>query len=226
MSHLELSQPYSLPLAIVPTVRQACYWMKRQASGARLAVIVGLAGGMMITHAIAPSAVHAYTGTVNVTIDVQTSEAYDTLVRRAETIARAAAQRSFDRDILVTDVAIVVLAQNATSTVPVLSLTTTRSQWRGQPDARRWATYYSTAKALLGMNAAPSGAGTAVQPTVTIASPAATSTAPQPRSTPANTSTAPTARGGATTGGSPQTPTPARSPILPQRIPTPANIGK
>jgi hypothetical protein len=211
---------------VQPSVQTRFKRLRPQVAPVGLAVVLGLFGSGLVMQALTPSAVHAYTGTVNVTIDVQTSEAYDTLVRRAETIARAAAQRSFDRDILVTDVAIVVLAQNATSTVPVLSLTTTRSQWRGQPDARRWATYYSTAKALLGMNAAPSGAGTAVQPTVTIASPAATSTAPQPRSTPANTSTAPTARGGATTGGSPQTPTPARSPILPQRIPTPANIGK
>ncbi|MBD2034680.1 hypothetical protein H6F76_06485 [Leptolyngbya sp. FACHB-321] len=219
-----------LPLVTAPVVRQFRYWLKRQTSVTNMAVTLGLAGGLIAIQTIAPSAVHAYTGTVNVTIDVQPSETYDTLVRRAEAIARAATQRSFDRDILMTDVAIVVIAQSATSTVPVLSLTTTRSQWRGQPDARRWATYYSTAKALLGMNTAPSGAGTTAQPTITTSAPAATSTAPQPRSTPANTSTAPAAaRGGATTGattGRTQTPTPTRSPILPQRIPTPANIGK
>jgi len=224
-------QPLELPhvnaflpkAAIALTLRPHRWWQQRLTG---LAVVLGLAGGGLVEHAIVPSAVQAYTGTVNVTIDVQPSEAYDTLVRRAEAIARAATQRSFDRDILMTDVAIVVIAQSATSTVPVLSLTTTRSQWRGQPDARRWATYYSTAKALLGMNTAPSGAGTAVQPRITTATPAATSTAPQPRSTPAATPTTPTAaRGGATTGRS-QTPTPTRSPILPQRIPTPANIGK
>ncbi|XHX78064.1 MAG: hypothetical protein RBJ76_27140 [Stenomitos frigidus ULC029] len=175
MSHLALSQPSAtLPLAPVTAVRKACYWLKRQASGANLAVIVGLTGGMMIAPAIAPSAVHAYTGTVNVTIDVQPSETYDTLVRRAEAIARAATQRSFDRDILVTDVAIVVIAQSAASTVPVLSLTTTRPQWRGQPDPRRWATYYGTAKALLRLNQSPSVAGTTVRPTITNS----TSTAP------------------------------------------------
>jgi len=36
--------------------------------------------------AIAPPAAHASTGTVNVTIDVQPTETYDTLVRRAEAI--------------------------------------------------------------------------------------------------------------------------------------------
>ena len=180
---------------------------------------------MMLTHAIAPPAVHAYTGTVNVTIDVQPSETYDTLVRRAEAIARAATQRSFDRDILVTDVSIVIIAQGTAATVPVLSLTTTRPQWRSQPDPRRWATYYSTSKALLGLNKAPST--TTAQPAVTTTAPAATSTSPQPRSTPANTPTTPIATPGGSATGSPQTtPTPTPSPILPQRIPTPANIGK
>ena len=231
MSPLEsLQLKSSLPSVIAPVKHQIGYWWKRQVALTNLAVILGLAGSLMVTHAIAPSAVHAYTGTVNVTIDVQPSETYDTLVRRAEAIARAATQRSFDRDILITDVSIMIIAQSVSATVPVLSLTTTRPQWRSQPDPRRWATYYSTSKALLGLNKAPSA--TTAQPTVTTAAPAAT-TSPQPRSTPTNTPTTPTAAPGGATTGSPQTsgspqasPTVKPSPILPQRIPTPGNIGK
>jgi len=47
--------------------------------GTNLLLLMGLN-----VQAIAPPAAHAYTGTVNVTIDVQPSETYDTLVRRAE----------------------------------------------------------------------------------------------------------------------------------------------
>ncbi|MBW4473675.1 MAG: hypothetical protein KME45_25355 [Stenomitos rutilans HA7619-LM2] len=189
-----------------------------------LAVMVGLAASGLITQTIAPPTVHAYTGTVNVTIDVQPSETYDTLVRRAEAIARAATQRSFDRDILVTDVSIMVIAQSASSTVPVLSLTTTRPQWRSQPDPRRWATYYSTSKALLRLNSSPSA--TTAQPTVTTSTPQQ----PQPRSTAPSIPTQPSApvapaNGGASTGTT-QPPTATPSPTLPQRIPTPGNIGK
>lgn len=205
-----------------------------------LAVVLSLTSGGLVMQTIAPPAVHAYTGTVNVTIDVQPSETYDTLIRRAEAIARAATQRSFDRDILMTDVAIVVIAQNAASTVPVLSLATTRSQWRSQPDPRRWATYYSTSKALLGLDKAPTATTTVTQPTVTNVPPttptatptstaAPTSTAPtstQPRSTPPNTPTTPTNASGGATTGSPQTPATTSPSLIPQRIPTPANIGK
>ena len=221
----------SLPLVSAPAMRQSRYCLKRQVVLTNLVVMLGLAGSLMALHAIAPPAVHAYTSTLNVTIDVQPSETYDTLVRRAEAIARAATQRSFDRDILVTDVSIVIIAQSNAATVPVLSLTATRPQWRSQPDPRRWATYYSTSKALLGMKQAPSAA--TLQPTVTTAAPAATATAPktapQPRSAPTNTPTTSTpiaAPGSSATSSPKTTPTPTPSPILPQRIPTPANIGK
>jgi hypothetical protein len=225
MSPLESPQLHPLPLRLAPAAHQFRCWLKRQATLTNLAVILGLAGSLVGAQTIAPLAVHAYTGTVNVTIDVQPSETYDTLVHRAEAIARAATQRSFDRDILITDVSIVIIAQGVSATVPVLSLTTTRPQWRSQPDPRRWATYYSTSKALLGLNKAPSAA--TAQPTVTTAVPAAAQTSPQPRSTPANTPTTPIAAPGGSATGSPQTtPTPTPSPILPQRILTPANIGK
>jgi len=49
--------------------------------GADLSLRMGLN-----VQAIAPAAAYAYTGTVNVTIDVQPTETYDTLVRRAEAI--------------------------------------------------------------------------------------------------------------------------------------------
>ena len=218
MSPLELPQLKS-SLLCVATLHKPRHWLQRQASVTNLVLMLGFAG-MLVPYAIAPSAVHAYTGTVNVTIDVQPSETYDTLVRRAEAIARAATQRSFDRDILVTDVSIMIIAQSVSATVPVLSLTTTRTQWRSQPDPRRWATYYSTSKALLGMNKAPYA--TTAQPTVTTTAPAASRSAPA-TTTPTTPTTAP---GGATTGSPQTSPTVKPSPILPQRIPTPGNIGK
>jgi len=224
MQPLELPQVNAslLPTAIAPTISKPPHWLKLHVAPTGLAVLLGLAG-WLLEQAIAPPAAHAYTGSVNVTIDVQPSETYDTLVRRAEAIARAATQRSFDRDILITDVSIVIIAQGASATVPVLSLTTTRPQWRSQPDSRRWATYYSTSKALLRLNNAPTA--TIAQPTVTTSTPATTSTTSPPRSTPANTPPTPTATPGGSATGSPQT-TPTPTPILPQRIPTPGNIGK
>lgn len=223
-------QPLELPhvniflpkASIALPIKKTHPWWQQRLALTSLAVVLGLTGGWVVEQAIAPAPVHAYTGIVNVTIDVQAGETYENLLRRAEAIARAAAQRSFDRDILVTDVAIAVLAQNSVATVPVVSLTATRPQWRGQPDPRRWSTYYSTAKSLLHLdNVSATAAPT--QPTVT------TLSTPPRSNTTAPTSVAPqTAPGRSTTTTSNPQPSTTQSPqpILPKRIPTPANIGK
>ncbi|MBW4693919.1 MAG: hypothetical protein KME27_19420 [Lyngbya sp. HA4199-MV5] len=217
--HTFLSLPSVLfSSSIASTKSNLRHWLKRSATTTGLAMLLGLTGSWLMTQTIAPPAVHAYTGTVNVTIDVQPSETYDTLVRRAEAIARAATQRSFDRDILVTDVSIMILAQSASSTVPVLSLATTRPQWRSQPDPRRWATYYSTSKALLRLNNTP--AATTAQPTIT------TTTATPPRSTAPSTPKTPTAPATGGSTGASQPPTTKAPGIIPKRIPTPGDIGK
>lgn len=102
-----------------------------------------------VTEAIAPQVVRAYTARVDLAIDRQSDENYETVLRRAETAARAAAQRSFDQDILVTDVSVIVSVQNYGAIAPVLTLEVSRPQWRSRPDAQNWATYFKTARSLL-----------------------------------------------------------------------------
>jgi len=116
----------------------------------------GLAGGVWLTQvAIAPSAAQAYTARVDVTLDRRAGETYETLLRRAEIAARAAAQRGFDRDILATQVSVIVSAQSEGSVVPVLTLDVSRNQWRGRPDPQRWATYFRSSQALLNLQRLP-----------------------------------------------------------------------
>ncbi|MBW4677540.1 MAG: hypothetical protein KME52_27145 [Desmonostoc geniculatum HA4340-LM1] len=102
-----------------------------------------------LTEAIAPQVVRAYTARVDLTIDRLPEENYETILRRAEAAARAAAQRSFDQDILVTDVSIIVSVQNYGAIAPVLTLEVGRPEWRNRPDAQNWATYFKTARSLL-----------------------------------------------------------------------------
>jgi len=106
-------------------------------------------GLWLATNAIAPQIAQAYTARLDLSLERQAGENYDTLLRRAEAAARAAAQRSFDQDILVTQVSITVSGQNEGAIAPVLSLDVSRPQWRGRPDPQRWATYYKTARSLL-----------------------------------------------------------------------------
>ncbi|MBK1987963.1 hypothetical protein A0J48_010495 [Sphaerospermopsis aphanizomenoides BCCUSP55] len=101
------------------------------------------------TEAISPQIVQAYTSRVDLAIDALPQENYETVLRRAEAVARTAAQRSFDQDILVTEVSIIVTVQNHGRIAPVLELKVSRVQWKQRPDAQRWATYFKTARSLL-----------------------------------------------------------------------------
>ncbi|MBW4448782.1 MAG: hypothetical protein KME38_18450 [Spirirestis rafaelensis WJT71-NPBG6] len=115
-----------------------------------LIVLLGTAiPAWLVCEAIAPQSVQAYTARVDLAIDTFPEENYETILRRAEAVARAAAQRSFDQDILVTDVSVVVSAQNYGAIAPVLALEVSRPQWRNRPDPQVWATYFKTARELL-----------------------------------------------------------------------------
>ncbi|MEB3295074.1 MAG: hypothetical protein VKJ24_18105 [Synechococcales bacterium] len=102
------------------------------------------------TVTIAPTAVQAYPMRLDVGIDRLPEENYESFLRRAELVARTAVQRSFDRDILGSQVVIYILGRNFGAEVPVLSVEVRREDWRAHPDIKRWATYYRTSQGLLG----------------------------------------------------------------------------
>jgi hypothetical protein len=102
-----------------------------------------------MTEAIAPQIVQAYTARVDLLIDRLPEESYETVLRRAESTARAATQRSFDQDILVTEVSVIISAQNRGAIAPILSLEVSRPQWQKLPDPQNWTTYFKTARLLL-----------------------------------------------------------------------------
>lgn len=125
----------------------------------KLLIVLGLASSFSAAESvirtseplrpIAPLVAQAYTSRVNITLERQPNESFQTLTRRAETVARAAAQRSFDNDILVTQAAVIVTAENGGLSAPILSLEVSRDNWKNYPNAQRWSTYYPTAQALL-----------------------------------------------------------------------------
>jgi hypothetical protein len=169
-----------------------------------LAILLGVAGGLwLVESAIVPQLVRAYETRVDVGLDRLPNESYQTLVQRAEQVARAAAQRSFDRDILISQVSVIVIGRNQGAEAPILTLDVSRVEWRNRPDTRRWATYYKTAASLLGFDGF----------TPTISSPSVQSIpAPQPVPvTPPRTAPA-------VTPSAPQSPVPPR--VTPSPTPT------
>jgi hypothetical protein len=109
-----------------------------------------LTGGVWVGQtALRPPVAQAYKNRVDVRLDRLRDETYQSLIRRAEIVARAAAQRSFDRDILMSEVSVMVIGEYQGAEAPLLMLEVSRQNWRQRPDTRRWATYYRTARTLL-----------------------------------------------------------------------------
>ncbi len=103
----------------------------------------------LVTEMAFPAMVRAETARVDLTIDRLPDESYEAILRRAEMAARAAAQRSFDKDILITDVSVYISVQSYGAIAPVLLLDVSRQQWRNRPDPQRWATYFKSTQSLL-----------------------------------------------------------------------------
>ncbi|AFY69622.1 hypothetical protein Pse7367_1329 [Thalassoporum mexicanum PCC 7367] len=86
---------------------------------------------------------------VDLRLPTRNGEDYTVLVRRAETLARTAAQSMFDREILVSDVSIKITAEDQAQAALVLQMNVTRSDWYSRPDPRIWSTYFPVAQDLL-----------------------------------------------------------------------------
>ena len=115
------------------------------------ALLLGLSGAILgVEMAVKPIAAQAYTARVDVTLDRLPNESFESLLRRAELVARSAAQRGFDQDILASQVSVIVNGRNRGFEAPVLTLSVSRSQWQARPDARKWATRHRNVRDLLG----------------------------------------------------------------------------
>jgi hypothetical protein len=121
-----------------------------------LAAVVGLSGATLPALVMPPVA-QAYTSRVNLYIVREQGESFTTLVQRSEIIARAAVQRSFDADVLMTDVIVTIIGDNQGISVPILTVPVSRGEWRLIPDVTQWAQYFEASRYLV-MDDAP-GAG-------------------------------------------------------------------
>jgi len=103
----------------------------------------------LFSQAIAPRVAQAYTVHSDLMLDHLSNETYNNVIHRALAVARNSAQRSFDRDILITEVSVIVSTGNRGAIAPILRLRVSRDQWEKLPDPKYWTTYFATAKSLL-----------------------------------------------------------------------------
>ena len=132
-------------------------------------VLLGGIVGPASLELLASAPVQAYEARLSVTLDLEPNETFQTLMKRAEVVARAAVQRAFDTDILATDVSIFINGRSGGLEAPLLSVQISRFQWQSFPDARRWATYYPSTQGLLRLYPPEPVSQPALQPGSTLA---------------------------------------------------------
>jgi len=129
---------------------QAALFQRSIVAPLGMAALIGTTGSLWLTEAlIMPKAASAYTARLDLYLTHERGQDYDSFLRRAEMAARAGAQRSFDQDLLITEVSINVVAESDGISVPVLTLVVDRRQWQQHPETGYWATYYSSARVWL-----------------------------------------------------------------------------
>ncbi|MFO8040131.1 MAG: hypothetical protein R6U67_11865 [Sodalinema sp.] len=121
---------------------------------ARILRIVAL-GTIAIPLLTPPALVQAATERLTVTLSPQPGERFRDLLTRAETIAQEEIQQTFNADIVVSDVSLVVMGENQGLMTPLLSVDVRRDRWRRNPQLSEWVQYYSNAEELLGFNRTP-----------------------------------------------------------------------
>jgi hypothetical protein len=129
-----------------------------------LCTLLGLTSATGLSLAL-PQSSHAYIDRQEIRVERLKNEPYDSFIRRSELVSRAAIQRAFDRDIVMSTVVLFIMGQHQGMEAPVMSVEVSRSQWQARPDARVWATYYRMAQTLLGFGVSsmpdlPQGPGT------------------------------------------------------------------
>jgi hypothetical protein len=90
---------------------------------------------------------------VDIRLLADRNEGFAVMVRKAEVLARSAAQRTFDREVLVSNVSVKVTAQNPNldKAAIILQMRVSRRDWVNRPDPKLWSTYFPMAQRLIGL---------------------------------------------------------------------------
>ncbi|MEM6520727.1 MAG: hypothetical protein AAF722_15510 [Cyanobacteria bacterium P01_C01_bin.70] len=103
----------------------------------------------------APLVAQAYTARVTLFVTRNNDESYEIFLRQCEAIARAGVQRSFDADVLASEVVLTIVGENQGLALPIMEVEVTRTEWQERPDPQYWARYYNNASTLLDSDVLP-----------------------------------------------------------------------
>ncbi|MBE9225234.1 hypothetical protein IQ264_07285 [Phormidium sp. LEGE 05292] len=88
---------------------------------------------------------------IDMTLNRQPNESYESLIARAQTNAKNVLTRSFNQNPSAKRVSVTILGQNAGQVVPIMSLNVDRQTWASGQNLQRLATYFPNSRSLLGL---------------------------------------------------------------------------
>jgi hypothetical protein len=106
-----------------------------------------ISGGLL--WAIAAPVAQAESHQVNLLLNTQPNETFETLMRQAETIARQSVEQHF-ADPATTEVSVNVSGEREGQISPLLSVKVSRADWQRSSSVQQWAQYFGGSTTLLG----------------------------------------------------------------------------
>ena len=146
-----MTQSFCLQQRLVHLM-QLLFKLRLRGQFSLLLALAGLAGTSVVwwPQLMSPPVALAYTSRVNLFLTRDPGESFEVFLQRAEIVARAAVQRSFDADIVMTDVIVTVVGDSQGVALPILTVEVSRNDWQSRPDVEYWGTYYEAAEGLMG----------------------------------------------------------------------------
>ncbi|AFZ29056.1 hypothetical protein Glo7428_0455 [Gloeocapsa sp. PCC 7428] len=124
-----------------------------------LAALIGLGGEILgrypaIAQTTQPiSTTQAAPARMNLKVNRQPQESYESLMNRAETVAVTAVKQRFSQDRHTPAISVMIVADSYGAIAPVLSLEISRNEWHySKAETKDQMKYFSTAKMLLGFD--------------------------------------------------------------------------
>lgn len=156
---------------------------KVAAKVSQIAILVVLLGTgrefLFIRKAIAQQPTHPSQATqakparMNLAVNRQPEESYESLMSRAQIVAMTAVKQRFSQDRHAPAVSVMIVAHSYGAIAPILSLEVSRNQWQySKADTKNQMKYFSTARMLLGFDGIASS--TTNQPQTPTATPETT----------------------------------------------------
>ncbi|NEP00768.1 MAG: hypothetical protein F6K58_19305 [Symploca sp. SIO2E9] len=87
---------------------------------------------------------------IDLIINSNSSQTFESLIKRAENVAKTSIDQEFLENSSVREVTVTILGERNGQMVPILMVKVSRSDWQGEPSIQQWVRYLGDSEVLLG----------------------------------------------------------------------------